>query len=83
MQAEHRSESPEALATRIYRERRGYLLRIAERNSLNRADAEEALQEAFIAFLRAYDPERGAHPLAWLTLVLKRECWQKSRQRAP
>ena len=70
---------PEALATRIYRERRAYLLRIARRNSLNRADAEEALQEAFIAFLRAYDPERGAHPLAWLTLVLKRECWQKSR----
>jgi RNA polymerase sigma factor (sigma-70 family) len=79
MQAEHRSESSEALATRIYRERRAYLLRIAQRNSLNRADAEEALHEAFIAFLRAYDPEHGAHPLAWLTLVLKRECWQKSK----
>jgi RNA polymerase sigma factor (sigma-70 family) len=80
MQAEQRSESPEVLASRIYRERRAYLLRIAERNSISRADAEEALQEAFIAFLRAYDPERGAHPLAWLTLVMKRECWQKTKR---
>jgi RNA polymerase sigma factor (sigma-70 family) len=80
MQPEQRPEVRQALATRIYRERRAYLLRIAERNSRSRADAEEALQEAFIAFLRAYDPGRGAHPLAWLTLVLKRECWQRTRR---
>jgi RNA polymerase sigma factor (sigma-70 family) len=70
----------EALASRLYAERRTYLLRIAERNSLNRDDAEDALQEAFIAFVRAYDPAGGAHPLAWLTLVLKRECWQRRKR---
>jgi DNA-directed RNA polymerase specialized sigma24 family protein len=37
------------------------------------------LQEAFTAFVRAYDPGRGAPPLAWLTLTMKRECWRKRR----
>jgi RNA polymerase sigma factor (sigma-70 family) len=77
--ANRRSEV-EALASRLYAERRSYLLRIAERNSLNRDDAEDALQETFITFVRAYDPAGGAHPLAWLTLVLKRECWQRTRR---
>lgn len=78
-QRESRRSRAEALASRIYAERRAQLLRIAERNSLNPDDAEEALQEAFIAFIRAYDPDGGAHPVAWLTLVLKRECWQRTR----
>jgi RNA polymerase sigma factor (sigma-70 family) len=77
--ASRRRECTEALATQIYRERRSYLLRIAERNSLNRDDAEEALQEALIAFVRRFDPEGEAPALAWLTLVLKRECWQRRR----
>jgi DNA-directed RNA polymerase specialized sigma24 family protein len=67
------------LAVELYREHRGYLLVIACRNAASRADAEEALQEAFISFMRAYDPGRGAPPLAWLTLALKRECWRKKR----
>jgi RNA polymerase sigma factor (sigma-70 family) len=70
----------EALALEIFAEHRTHLMRIAERNSLNRDDAEESLQEAIIAFIRAYDPERGAHPLAWLTLVLKRQCWERTRR---
>jgi RNA polymerase sigma factor (sigma-70 family) len=68
------------LATEIYREKRGYLLAIARRKATGNADAEEALQEAFIAFIRHYDPERGAPPLAWLTLTLKRECGAKRRK---
>jgi RNA polymerase sigma factor (sigma-70 family) len=68
------------LATQIYAERRDYLLAIARRKAVNNADAEEALQEAFIAFIRHYDPERGAPPLAWLTLTLKRECGAKRRK---
>jgi RNA polymerase sigma factor (sigma-70 family) len=70
----------EALAIEIFAEHRPYLLRVAERNSLNRQDAEDALQDALIAFIRAFDPERGAHPLAWFTLVLKRECWQRTKR---
>jgi RNA polymerase sigma factor (sigma-70 family) len=77
-QADRRARA-EALACELFAERRAQLLRIAERNALNRADAEEALQEALIAFIRAYDPDRGAHPMAWLTLVLKRECWARTR----
>jgi RNA polymerase sigma factor (sigma-70 family) len=68
------------LATEIYREKRGYLLTIARRRATGNADAEEALQEAFIAFIRHFDPERGAPPLAWLTLTLKRQCGAKRRK---
>lgn len=67
------------LATRLYREHRTYLFAIARRNATCRADAEEALQEAFIAFIRRFDPDRGAPPLAWLILTLKRECWRRRR----
>jgi RNA polymerase sigma factor (sigma-70 family) len=67
------------LAAELYCERRNYLLRIARANAATHADAEEALQEAFVSFLRAFDPAHGAPPLAWLTLTLKRECWAKRR----
>lgn len=67
------------LATQLYAERRDYLLAIARRNATGEADAEEALQEAFVSFIRHFDPSRGAPPLAWLTLTLKRECWAKRR----
>jgi DNA-directed RNA polymerase specialized sigma24 family protein len=32
------------------------------------------------AFIRHFDPRRGAPPLAWLTLTLKRECWRQYRK---
>jgi DNA-directed RNA polymerase specialized sigma24 family protein len=76
---EGRQREVAELAGELYRERRGYLLIIACRHAVSRADAEEALQEAFAAFVRAYDPGRGAPPLAWLTLTMKRECWRKRR----
>jgi RNA polymerase sigma factor (sigma-70 family) len=62
------------LAVGLYREHRGYLLRIARSNTESVAVAEEALQEAFVSFLRSFDPGRGAPPIAWLILTLKREC---------
>lgn len=68
------------LAAELCAERRNYLLAIARRNAASEADAEEALQEAFAAFIAHFDPERGAPPLAWLTLTLKRECWRRRRQ---
>jgi RNA polymerase sigma factor (sigma-70 family) len=67
------------LADELYREHRGYLLTIARRNASSDADAEEAVQEAFVSFIRSFDPGRGAPPLAWLTLTVKRECWRKTR----
>ncbi len=76
---EGRQHEVAELAAELYRERRGYLLTIACRHATSRADAEEAMQEAFAAFVRAYDPGRGAPPLAWLTLTMKRECWRKRR----
>ena len=76
---EGRQREVAELAAELYRERRGYLLTIACRHATSRADAEEAMQEAFAAFVRAYDPGRGAPPLAWLTLTMKRECWRKRR----
>jgi RNA polymerase sigma factor (sigma-70 family) len=73
-----KSETTEVrpLAAEIYETRYAYLLRIARRNAASAADAEEALQDAFVFFISDYDPKLGAPPLAWLTLVLKRRCWR-------
>ncbi len=69
------------LAVALYREHGGYLMAIATRNAGGSIPVgEEALQEAMISFLRAFDPGRGAPPLAWLTLTLKRECWRRYRR---
>ena len=76
--AERRARA-EALAATIYAERREYLLRIARWHALNDDDAEEALQDTFLAFIEKADPEEVAEPLAWLTLALKRECWGRRR----
>ena len=74
---QQRRNEVQTLAEQLYRERYHYLLRIATRNSANYADAEEAVQQAFLAFLAKFDPDSEAPPLAWGTLTLKRECWAK------
>lgn len=68
-----------SLAAELYREHRCRLLAIARRNAANPADAEEALQFAFCAFLEKFNPNGGAPSLAWLILTLKRCCWAKRR----
>ena len=68
------------LATELFTDRHDYLLAIARRNAHTEADAAEALQEAFASFIAHFDPERGAPPLAWLTLTLKRQCWRQRRE---
>jgi DNA-directed RNA polymerase specialized sigma24 family protein len=70
MYAATRSPSDELreLAAKLYREKRPYLLSIARHNAIGDADAEEALQEAFASFIRHFDPDAGAPPMAWLTL---------------
>ncbi len=69
----------QALATELYNDHYNRLLGIAKGNTPTRADAEEALQEAFVAFISHYNPGSGAPPIAWLTLTLKRMCWAKAR----
>jgi DNA-directed RNA polymerase specialized sigma24 family protein len=74
------------LAESLYMERRTYLLAIARRNCVRDANAEEALHDAFAAFIEHYDPAGSAPPLAWLSLTLKRRCWrirQEARAAAP
>ena len=68
------------LATELYAEKHDYLLAIARRNAHTEADAAQALQEAFASFIAKFDPHRGAPPLAWLTLTLKRQCWRQRRE---
>jgi RNA polymerase sigma factor (sigma-70 family) len=75
-----RRERLGTLATRLYREHHDHLLRIARRNAANPEDAAEAVQFAFLALLDKYDPDSGAPPLAWLSLVTKREAWAKQRR---
>jgi RNA polymerase sigma factor (sigma-70 family) len=69
----------QVLATKLYRERYRYLFRIAVKNAANEADAEEALQDAFVSFIDRFDPVGSSPPLAWLTLTLKRRCWALHR----
>jgi len=54
-------------------------LAIARRNCSNNSDAEEALHDAFLFFIRHFEPDGEAPPLAWLTLTLKRECWRRQK----
>lgn len=72
----------DALATRLLEERDEHLLNIARRNSVNRDDAEEAFQEAFILFLRKFDADGEAPALPWLIVTLKRECWARIRSKS-
>jgi len=84
MSTQRRRDVPEVreIAVALYREQREHLLGYACGHAGSMAVAEEALQEAFISFLRAYDPGRGAPALAWMKLALKRECWRrKDRER--
>jgi DNA-directed RNA polymerase specialized sigma24 family protein len=70
------AEVVRAVAGEIYSARCGHLLAVAKRNAACEADAEEAVQEAFLAFIESYDPAAGAPPIAWLTTTLKRNCWR-------
>jgi len=77
---QRRREKVRALSDQLYRERYEHLLRIAAKNAANLADAEEAVQFAFLAFIDRFDPDGDAPPLAWLTLTLKRKCWAMHRR---
>jgi DNA-directed RNA polymerase specialized sigma24 family protein len=74
----HRTERSERRA-RILAEAlaagRQVLRRQAARNADRAADAEEALQDACVDFLRYYDDEPGEHALRYLMLAVKHRAW--------
>jgi RNA polymerase sigma factor (sigma-70 family) len=76
---QQRRAQVKALAEQLYRERYRHLLGIAVKNAANHADAEEAVSEALTNFIRAYNPDGGAPPLAWAILATKRSCWDRYR----
>jgi DNA-directed RNA polymerase specialized sigma24 family protein len=60
----------------VMRRGRSSLLRIARLNSSRDEDAEDALGEAGVQFLRFYDGPPGARALNWMKLVTKRCAWE-------
>lgn len=58
------------------------LRRQAARNARCAADAEEALQEACVEFLRYYDGEPGEHALRYLMLAVKQRAWALAHRSA-
>jgi len=79
--AEQRNrERVKVLADQLYRERYHYLLRIARRNGAG-DDADDAVNDAFAAFIDKFDPASGSPPLGWITLTLQRRCWAINRSR--
>ncbi|HVC06387.1 MAG TPA: sigma-70 family RNA polymerase sigma factor [Solirubrobacterales bacterium] len=56
---------------------KGTLLRSqAARNAPSPADAEDALMEACLQFLRYYNGPPGVHALRWLMLCVKHRAWE-------
>jgi RNA polymerase sigma factor (sigma-70 family) len=73
----------QSIATELYERRYNQLLVIAQKNAPTQADAEEALQDSFVAFIRHFDPDGPAPAIAWLILTLKRACWTRWRKGLP
>jgi DNA-directed RNA polymerase specialized sigma24 family protein len=75
------------MAGEIYAARRGHLLAVAERNAACAAGAEEALQDAFLAFIESYDPSGGSwksSPADPATSVVDlEEAWARRRGLKP
>jgi RNA polymerase sigma factor (sigma-70 family) len=79
---DERRRSVDRLATELFKDRRTHLTRVARHHCRREADVEDAMQEAFAAFLTEYDPVGRAPALPWLTVVLKRKCWRLNERRA-
>lgn len=74
-----RRQRVHTIAHDLYAVHHRRLLAISTRNSPTIEDAEEALHDAFALFIRHFDPDSQAPPIAWLTLTLKRRCWATYR----
>ncbi|HEY5709319.1 MAG TPA: sigma-70 family RNA polymerase sigma factor [Solirubrobacterales bacterium] len=67
---------------RLLRTERARLMRQARFHSRRREDAEDALNDACVQFLRFYDGPSGDDALHWMLLVIKRAAWAITRQTA-
>jgi RNA polymerase sigma factor (sigma-70 family) len=59
---------------------RGALQKLARLHSQRDEDAEDALSDAAVQFLRFYDGPPGTRALNWMKLVTKRCAWQIKRR---
>ncbi len=73
-----RDRRGEILGELLDAERRA-LLRQARSHTQRPQDAEDALSEACVQFLRFYDGPAGRDALRWMLLVIKRCAWEISR----
>lgn len=62
-------------------EGRAALRRQARRHSPGETDAEDALQEASLDFLRSYDGPAGIDAIRWLQIAVKHRAWELKRNR--
>lgn len=69
------------LLDELLRNRRSQLLRQAHRHSRRAEDAEDALSDACVQFLRFYDSSTERDPLPWMLVVVKRCAWAIERSR--
>ena len=65
---------------RLLRAERGRLARQARFHSRRHEDAEDALNDACVQFLRFYDGPAGEDALRWMLLVIKRCAWAIRRK---
>jgi RNA polymerase sigma factor (sigma-70 family) len=65
---------------RLLRAERGRLMRQARYHSRRHDDADDALSDACVQFLRFYDGPPGDDALRWMLLVTKRCAWAIRRQ---
>jgi len=76
-----RNQRNARLLEQLLRGHRGSLIRQARFHSEREADAEDAISEACVQFLRGFDGEERDHALRYLLVVIKRCAWAISRSR--
>jgi RNA polymerase sigma factor (sigma-70 family) len=69
------------LLDQLLRKKRAQLLRQARRHSRRADEAEDALADACVQFLRFYDAGTERDPLPWMLVVIKRCAWAIDRRR--
>jgi RNA polymerase sigma factor (sigma-70 family) len=69
-----------AILERALVEGRAVLRHQARRHALGETEAEEALQEASLDFLRSYEGPAGIDALRWLQIAVKHRAWELNRK---
>lgn len=71
----------QTVLTELYRAHAGRLVRYATRITGHRADAEDAVQEAFMVAWNEYEQARPVNPAGWLTLIVRHRAQVAAQQR--